>query len=103
MPESSLVGGAIQDNTEMCALADPATYADPGDPPFLIIHGDDDQLVPHCQSERLFKALQDMNVPSEFVLVPGAVHGPGLFEDRYYNMMTNFFLKESGKNKLLGD
>jgi acetyl esterase/lipase len=97
-PESSLLGGPIQENDDMCALADPVTYVDPEDPPFLIIHGDADPLVPHCQSEKLFKALQIMNVPSHFVLVPGAKHGPGLFEEKYFTMMINFFLEEL-KNK----
>jgi acetyl esterase/lipase len=91
-PESSLIGAPIQENDDKCVLADPTTYVSMDDPPFLIIHGDNDPLVPHCQSEILFKALQDMNVPSEFVLVPGAKHGPGLFEDKYFKMMTGFFL-----------
>jgi acetyl esterase/lipase len=92
-PESSLIGAPIQDNEDMCILANPITYVDPNDPPFLILHGDADPLVPHCQSEQLFTALQSMNVPSQFVLVPGAGHGPGLFEEKYFRMMTSFFLK----------
>jgi acetyl esterase/lipase len=94
-PESSLVGGAIQDNRDQCALANPITYIDAHDPPFLILHGDADPLVPHCQSELLYKALQNAHVPSQFVLVPNAQHGPGLFIEQYFKMMTNFFLKES--------
>jgi hypothetical protein len=31
-------------------------------------------------------------VPSQFVVVPGGQHGPGLFEEKYYKMMTDFFL-----------
>ena len=96
-PESSLIGGPIQENSDKCALANPITYVDSNDPPFLIFHGDADPLVPYCQSEKLFEALQKMNVPSRFVLVPGAKHGPGLFEEKYFNMMTGFFLEESKK------
>jgi acetyl esterase/lipase len=94
-PESSLIGGPIQDNDDMCILANPITYVDPNDPPFLIFHGDADPLVPHCQSEKFFKALQNMDVPSEFVLVSKAEHGPGLFVEKYFNMMIDFFRKES--------
>lgn len=96
-PESILIGAPIQDNHNLCALANPISYIDPEDPPFLIFHGDADPLVPHCQSEKLFAALQEKGVPSEFVLVPEAGHGPGLFETKYFTMMTNFFLKQYGK------
>lgn len=96
-PESSLIGGAIQDNPDKCALADPITYVDPKDPPFLILHGDADPLVPYCQSEKLYDALQKAKVESQYVLVPKAQHGPGLFEGRYFKMMTDFFLSELKK------
>jgi acetyl esterase/lipase len=98
-PESSLIGGPIQDNKDKCALANPITYIDANDPPFLILHGDEDPLVPYCQSELLFDALQESNAPSQFILVPEGQHGPGLFEEEYFKMMSDFFLKvlsESG-------
>jgi len=96
-PESSLVGGPIQDNKDKCALANPITYIDANDPPFLILHGDADPLVPHCESEMFFNALQKANVPSQFVLVPGGQHGPGLFVDKYFRMMVDFFINASKK------
>jgi len=92
-PESSLIGGAIQENRDKCALANPITYVDANDPSFLILHGDKDPLVPYCESEILFKALQKAGVQSQFVLVPEGKHGPGLFEEKYYKMMVDFFNK----------
>jgi len=92
-PESSLIGGPIQDNKDKCALANPITYIDSNDPPFLILHGDKDPLVPHCNSELLFDALQNANVPGQFILVPNGQRGPGLFIDKYFKMMTDFFKK----------
>lgn len=97
-PESILIGAPVQDRDDLCARANPISYIDSDDPPFLIFHGDDDPLVPHCQSEKLFAALQKAGVPSQLVLVPGARHGPGLFEKNYFRMMTDFFL-EDYKNK----
>lgn len=91
-PESTLIGAPIQDNVDLCALANPITYVDPGDPPFLVLHGDSDPLVPHCESELLFQALQEAGVPSRFVLVQGAGHGPGMFVEAYFSLMTDFFL-----------
>ncbi len=94
-PESSLIGGPIQDNKDKCALANPITYIDANDPPFLILHGDADPLVPYCQSELLYNALQKQKIPGQFVLVPDAQHGPGLFVEQYLKMMTDFFIMES--------
>ncbi|MGE5859908.1 MAG: prolyl oligopeptidase family serine peptidase [Ignavibacteria bacterium] len=99
-PESSLLGGPIQDNKDKCALANPITYIDSNDPPFLILHGDADPLVPHCNSELLFNALQNAGVTSQFVLVPDGQHGPGLFIDQYFEMMGDFFATESGITKV---
>lgn len=93
-PESSLIGGPIQDNKAKVALADPATYVDQNDPPFLLLHGDKDPLVPHCQSEWLYDALQAAGVPSKLVIVPGGQHGRGMFEPQYFRMMTDFFREQ---------
>lgn len=94
-PEAILIGGPIDENLDKCALANPITYIDANDPPFLILHGDADPLVPLCQSELFFESLQKANVPSRFVVVPGGQHGPGLFEEKYHKMMTDFFLNEA--------
>lgn len=93
-PEAVLIGGPVQENKAKATLANPITYVDSSDPPFLILHGDKDPLVSYCQSEMLFKALQKAGVPSQFVLVPGAQHGPGLFEEKYFKMMADFFLQQ---------
>src|SRR5260370_39208677 len=47
----------------------------PEDPPFLIIQGDHDMVVPLNQSERLDKALKGAGVVSRFVRVEGGGHG----------------------------
>ena len=90
-PESSLIGSPIQENPDKCALANPITYVDANDPPFLIFHGDKDPSVPFCQSEMFFKALQNAKVPVQYFLVPGAQHGPGLFVEKYFKIMAGFF------------
>jgi acetyl esterase/lipase len=74
-PESQLVGGPIRDNPEKVARANPATYATPDDPPFLIVHGDADLLVPHHQSQLLEAALRRAGVRVRLVTIPGGPHG----------------------------
>ena len=90
-PEAVLIGGPIKENPDKCALVNPITYVNAGDLPFLIFHGDKDPLVPICQSELLNAALQKASVSSQFVIVPGGQHGPGVMEDKYYKMMVGFF------------
>jgi acetyl esterase/lipase len=93
-PASLYIGGPIQENKDKCLLASPTTYIDPSDPPFLIFHGDKDRVVPHCQSEILFNALQKAGVPSQFFLVPEGQHGPGVQVEPYLKTMTDFFTAE---------
>ena len=90
-PASILIGGPIQENDELSALADPITYVDADDPPFLILHGDADPLVPHCQSELLYEALQAAGVESRLLIVPGGGHGRGMWIDTYIDQMVAFF------------
>jgi acetyl esterase/lipase len=74
-PESLLIGGAIQSNPDEVATANPITYVTGDDPPFLIMHGDDDRLVPIHQSDIFEKALQQAGVDVSFVPIAGAGHG----------------------------
>lgn len=74
-PESLLVGGAIQENKDKVAKANPITWVTPDDPPFLIIHGDQDALVPMNQSELLHAALRKAGVESCLEIRKGEGHG----------------------------
>jgi acetyl esterase/lipase len=76
-PESKLIGGPIQENKDKVAKANPIPYVSKDDPPFLIMHGDKDPLVPHHQSEILAEALRKAGVQVTFETVKGAGHGFG--------------------------
>lgn len=56
--ESRFLGAPIREVPELVAKANPVTYARPGAPPFLIVHGRNDKLVPLNQSELLYEALR---------------------------------------------
>ena len=55
--------------------ASPVTYISPDDPPFLILHGDRDEVVPLEQSQVLYDALTSGGVSADFVIVQNAGHG----------------------------
>ena len=90
-PESQLIGGPIQQHKEKTAKANPITYVSKDDPPFLIVHGDRDPLVPHHQSQILHKALKEAGVDSTLHTVEGGGHG---FRSREVDrLVDNFFAK----------
>lgn len=74
-PESELIGGPIQDHKDRAAKANPITYVTAEAPPFLIVHGDKDPLVPFQQSVLLHNALVAHGVPASFYTVIGGGHG----------------------------
>ena len=89
-PESMLVGGPIQEHPERVARANPITYVSPDDPPFLIVHGDQDRLVPWHQSQLLVAALQKTGVKHQFHLAQGFGHG-FRGDEAINQMVDNFF------------
>lgn len=91
-PESQLVGGPIQEHKDRVARANPITYVSKDDPPFLIIHGDQDKLVPFHQSVLLKDALEKAGVPVTFYRVEGGGHG--WFRDPKVPELTKTFLAQ---------
>jgi acetyl esterase/lipase len=73
-PESSLLGFPIQYFPDRVRPANPITYVTAAAPPFLIAHGEGDELVPLHQSDLLFTALEQAGVPAVYYTVPGAGH-----------------------------
>jgi acetyl esterase/lipase len=61
--------------------ASPVAHVSPGDPPFLLIHGEADDVVPIRFSEAFYAALREAGVTARFLRVPGVGHGPGILRD----------------------
>ncbi len=76
-PEALLIGGPIREHKEKVALANPITHVSADDPPFLIMHGDQDRTVPINQSELLHEALKAAGVDVTYQVIEGAGHGFG--------------------------
>lgn len=69
-----LLGGYPQDKMELAREASPIEYVSPSAPPFLILHGDKDTLVPFAQSQALYDKLTAAGVPCDLIIVKGAAH-----------------------------
>jgi len=80
-PESRLIGCPIQQNREKAKKVDPAVYVSPQRKiaPLLIMHGDEDELVPYNQSELLYDALREAGKDVAFYRVAGGHHGGAKF------------------------
>ena len=74
---AELLGGPLESKRELAATATPLRYASAKTPPFLIMHGDQDQTVPFQQSALLADGLKKLGVEVTLISVPGAGHGFG--------------------------
>ncbi|MEW4487688.1 alpha/beta hydrolase [Thalassoglobus sp. JC818] len=89
-PESLLIGAPIQENPDKVRAASPLKYISKDDPPFLIIHGTDDPLVPMDQSVQLDRAFDEIGVESTLVRVNGGGHG-GFQNPQIRTMILDFW------------
>jgi acetyl esterase/lipase len=72
--EALLLGAPLPTVPELTAEASPLTYVSADAPPFLLLHGRDDHLIPGVQSERLAAALRAAGGQVECETYPGADH-----------------------------
>lgn len=91
-PESHLVGGPVQEKRDVARTADPLTYISKDCPPFLIMHGDNDQLVPLGQSVILAKALVDAGIEVTMKTIHGAGHEGPQFRNAENQRLVEEFL-----------
>jgi len=77
--------------------ASPTTWATSDDPPFLILHGDQDSVVPLAQSQQLYKSLINAGVEAQLIVVKNSGHGwrnsPNMepTRDEITQMIVRFF------------
>jgi pectinesterase len=71
---AKLLGAHQTEAPDLAAFASPAGHVSAGSPPFLIVHGEADTVVPISQSELLGERLREAGVESELIRVAGAGH-----------------------------
>lgn len=69
-----LLGGTYQEIPEVWQEASPASWVDGDEPPFLLIHGGEDQSIPPSQSEDFAQILLDAGIQAELLIIPGGSH-----------------------------
>jgi len=90
-PEGLFLGGRVKDNIELAKKASPI-YMDLWKklPPFLIVHGTDDEVVHVNQSIEMYKALKEHKQNVFFYKVIGAGHGPGIWSPQILKLTEKF-------------
>ncbi|MBD0851805.1 alpha/beta hydrolase [Maribacter arenosus] len=79
-PEGLLIGAAPLTRPDLAKAASPVTYVDKNDPPFLIIHGEKDEMVSPKNSQLLSAWLTVEGVENELVIVKDAPHYGEMFD-----------------------
>jgi dipeptidyl aminopeptidase/acylaminoacyl peptidase len=75
-PETQLLGVRLGEaDPELLRACNPVAHVTSAAPPFLIMHGTDDLLVPPDQSRLLHDALASAGVESTLYLIEGLGHG----------------------------
>jgi len=70
----------LSPDTRAFARGLPLSWLDGSEPPFLLIHGAVDEMVPPGESEAFASRLQAAGVETELMLLPGAGHNPPFME-----------------------
>lgn len=76
---SQLVGASVSEHPEIAAHANPISYLPGKVPPFLMVHGNKDDLVHYSQSVMIYEALQKAGADASLHIVDGAGHGFEVF------------------------
>ncbi|MCY4324152.1 MAG: alpha/beta hydrolase [Gammaproteobacteria bacterium] len=88
-----LLGDRVANVPELVKAANPLTYIKPGMPPFFIVHGEKDRVVPLGQSVILHEALQASGNESELMILEGKghTHVKAYGTDEIFSKLKAFF------------
>lgn len=66
----ALLGGPLEENKAKATAASPIHYVSKDDPPFLIVHGEGDRVIPVEQSQRFYEELRKAGVNATLKILP---------------------------------
>lgn len=92
--EALLIGAAPLNRPDLAKAASPITYLDKNDPPFLIFHGEKDDLVSNKQSKLFSAWLKYYGVEHELNIVKDAPHYGAMYDvPEIRNKVIKFLLQ----------
>ena len=90
-PYSCLIGVSLNSDKEKGEAVSPVHFVSKDNPPFLILHGTFDKLVPYAQSLELVDALKAKGVKVLLQTLPGSGHGGPMFGNPAVTLMIQSF------------
>jgi len=91
-PYSKLIGVDLGSDRTKGEAVSPVHYVSKDNPPFLILHGTVDSLVPFAQSIELQSALEKVHVSCLLQKFPGSGHGgPAFNYPAVHKLIQDFF------------
>ncbi|WP_415379210.1 alpha/beta hydrolase [Halosimplex sp. TS25] len=92
--ERQFLGGGPDEVPERYERVSPAAHVDEATPPTLVLHGDDDDLLPADGAREYARVLAEAERPVELGIVPGGGHGivvePEGWQDRGIETVADF-------------
>ncbi len=92
-----LFGGPVSEKSALAQAASPITYVSKTSAPMLIMHGDQDPLVPLQQSESFQAALEKAGASATLKVYPGQGHGGPRFADEEAKRLMFEFIEAHTK------
>ena len=90
-PVARLLGYPAAERPDAARVAMPIAHVGAGAPPFLIMHGDADPVMPLAQSQALQSALTGAGAEATLVVLPGALHeDPAFWSDESLAHISKF-------------
>ena len=86
-----LGGNSLEEEASACLHVDADT------PPFLIFHGDRDELSDICQSEKMYQNLVKQGISADFYILEGCGHGADEFYQEEILEIVADFIHEKEK------
>ncbi len=91
-PESLMLGKNVMLHKEEALKACPVTYVSKDAPPFMILHGTNDHVVPFTQGEMLHDKLEEAGCEVRLVAIEGADHADlHFFQREVWQRIAAFF------------
>jgi acetyl esterase/lipase len=102
-PIALLIGTTVTENRDKARKASPISYVGKDAAPFLIMHGDKDNIVPLAQSEALAEALKKAGVEVTLRVIKGSGHGsPEFISPENRKLIEDFFAKHLRRDQTEG-
>ena len=96
-PESLMLGMNVMLQKEEALKACPVSFVTKDAPPFMILHGIDDQTVPFEQGEILHDKLEEAGCDVKLIAIEGADHADKqFFQKETWQRIADFFHEKLG-------